>query len=130
MKHPQGREIVLYAVAAFHAHQRRHFAFLLEADDIRGIDGQTNAVGVRVYDFVNDVDEFERSPDGLVRGEYRVGPDREKDSGDTAVEQARNVDVAVGQPLADVNSFDGNPTRRVVMRVDYDRIAVERTYLE
>ena len=122
----QQPEIVVDHVAAFHAHQRGDLVIRGRLSHIRGGRREHQIVGMRANRFAHGVDLIERALHGRRNGDLARHPDREEQRVQASLAHARDVDVAVRVPFADVEGFvEDQPLRRVVVRVDDDRAVVQ-----
>ena len=93
---------------------------------IRGGRREHQIVGMPANRFAHGVDLIERALHGRRTGDLARHPDREEQRVQASLAHARDVDVAVWVPFADVEGFvEDQPLRRVVVRVDDDRAVVQ-----
>src|SRR5579863_7985634 len=113
-------EVVGDHVAALDSHQRRDLPLAMRAADVVGRSSEHQIVGMFRDSFADRVDLIERLLNRLGARDCAWNVDREENSAESALAHARDVDVAVRVPDADIKRWIEQPLRRIVVRIDYD----------
>src|SRR5712692_4443180 len=127
---PQQMQIAIQVEAAFQIQECRHLAPAVNAFDGRGRERQLQNVLVFLDLFQSELDDAEGVLHFEAAGIIRLRRiDRKKHRVESAGAGARQVKMAVGITLADVEPFKKLPRHHVNVAVHHERIAMERGHL-
>jgi len=122
---PELPQVVIDHVAALHAHQRGNLVLACRAAHVGGSRREDEIVRMRADGFTHGVDLIVGALERGGTDDVARNPDRKEQRIEPAFLHARDVDVAVGMALAEVEfGIEHQPLSGVGVRVHHDRLLV------